>query len=83
MPVQRASFAAVLTNKMVVVIAAEAPVGVALNTAALPKWWQRFRDPVLNELVEVALRSSPDIRTAVSKVRESRARRHEYGRSSG
>lgn len=35
MPVQRASFAAVLTNKMVVVIAAEAPVGVALNTAAL------------------------------------------------
>ncbi|WP_350277683.1 DUF2000 domain-containing protein [Kribbella sp. HUAS MG21] len=27
--------AAVLTNKMVVVIAAEAPVGVALNTAAL------------------------------------------------
>ncbi|HSJ01281.1 MAG TPA: efflux transporter outer membrane subunit [Verrucomicrobium sp.] len=46
-----------------------------LNTAALPKWWQRFHDPVLNELVEVALRSSPDIRTAVSKVRESRARR--------
>ena len=30
-----ATFAAVLTNKMVVVIAAEAPVGVALNTAAL------------------------------------------------
>jgi hypothetical protein len=34
-PVRPASFAAVLTNKMVVVIAAEAPIGVALNTAAL------------------------------------------------
>ena len=34
-PVQRDNFGAVLTNKMVVVIAAEAPVGVALNTAAL------------------------------------------------
>lgn len=35
MPVRQASFTAVQTNKMVVVIAAEAPVGVALNTAAL------------------------------------------------
>jgi len=35
MPVQQASFAVVLTNKMVVVIAAEAPIGVAMNTAAL------------------------------------------------
>jgi hypothetical protein len=33
--VQQTSFADVLTNKMVVVIAAEAPIGVALNTAAL------------------------------------------------
>ncbi|WP_432890481.1 DUF2000 domain-containing protein [Kribbella sp. CA-245084] len=33
--VRPASFAAVLTNKMVVVIAAGTPVGVALNTAAL------------------------------------------------
>jgi hypothetical protein len=33
--VRAASFNDVLTNKMVVVIATEAPVGVALNTAAL------------------------------------------------
>lgn len=46
-----------------------------LNTAALPKWWERFRDPVLNRLVESSLTGSPDIRSAVSKVRESRARR--------
>ena len=32
---QPATFATVLTNKMVVIIAAEAPIGVALNTAAL------------------------------------------------
>lgn len=46
-----------------------------LNTTALPKWWQRFHDPVLDDLVATALRNSTDIRTAVSKVRESRARR--------
>lgn len=46
-----------------------------LNTAALPKWWERFHDPVLNQLVSTALQNSTDIRTAVSKVRESRARR--------
>jgi len=34
-PVHQASFTAVLTNKMVVVIATDAPIGVALNTAAL------------------------------------------------
>lgn len=46
-----------------------------LDTAALTKWWKRFHDPALDELVRVALESSPDVRTAVSKIAESRARR--------
>ena len=46
-----------------------------LDTAALTRWWERFNDPVLNELIAGALRSSPDIRTALSKISEYRARR--------
>ena len=46
-----------------------------LDTAALTRWWERFNDPVLNELVTGALRSSPDVRTALSRIAEYRARR--------
>lgn len=46
-----------------------------LDTAALSLWWERFNDPVLNELITGALQSSPDARTALSKIDEYRARR--------
>jgi NodT family efflux transporter outer membrane factor (OMF) lipoprotein len=46
-----------------------------LDTAALAKWWERFHDPALNELISAALAGSPDVRAAVSKIAESRARR--------
>jgi len=46
----------------------------ALDPAALTRWWERFNDPVLNELITGALRSSPDVRTALSKIVEYRAR---------
>jgi multidrug efflux system outer membrane protein len=46
-----------------------------LDPAALTRWWPRFNDPVLNELIEGALRSSPDVRTARSKIAEYRALR--------
>ena len=46
-----------------------------LDTAALPTWWTRFNDPVLDELITGALRSSPDIRSALSRIAEYRARR--------
>jgi len=32
-----------------------------LDTAALASWWERFNDPVLNELMADTLRSSPDV----------------------
>ena len=38
-------------------------------------WWRRFRDPVLNELITEALKSSPTVRLALEKVTEYRARR--------
>ncbi len=46
-----------------------------LDTASLAMWWKQFHDPVLNELVEVALGSSTDVRTALSRIAEYRARR--------
>jgi outer membrane protein, multidrug efflux system len=41
----------------------------------LSRWWGRFDDPTLNKLIECALQDSPDVRTAVSRVREARANR--------
>jgi len=46
-----------------------------LDTAALPDWWTRFKDPVLDELITDARRSSPDVRSALSRIAEYRARR--------
>ncbi len=45
------------------------------DPTALVAWWTRFGDPVLTELITSALRSSPDVRTAFSRIAESRARR--------
>lgn len=40
----------------------------------LARWWAQFNDPVLNEVVASALRTSVDVRTALSRISESRAR---------
>jgi len=45
-----------------------------LDTSALAQWWHQFNDPVLDELIAHALQSSPDVRTALAKIDESRAR---------
>lgn len=37
-------------------------------------WWRQLRDPVLNDLIETALRNSPDMRSARARLSESRAR---------
>ncbi|MDR2982697.1 MAG: efflux transporter outer membrane subunit [Puniceicoccales bacterium] len=47
----------------------------ALDTEALANWWTRFNDPILDQLIVAALADSPDIRTALSRIAESRARR--------
>jgi NodT family efflux transporter outer membrane factor (OMF) lipoprotein len=52
---------------------AEAVVAGPLDNAALANWWTRFNDPVLDRLIAEALRQSPDIRTALSKIAAARA----------
>jgi outer membrane protein, multidrug efflux system len=49
------------------------PAAAPLDTTSLSLWWKRFNDPVLDQLVSDALANSPDIRTAISKIAESRA----------
>lgn len=41
----------------------------ALDTANLP-WWQQLQDPVLNNLVEQALRNNLDLKIAISNVEQ-------------
>lgn len=47
----------------------------ARDDAALVEWWTRFDDPVLTAVITAALHSSPNVRTAFSRITESRARR--------
>lgn len=44
-----------------------------LDTSALQSWWKRLGDPVLDGLIVDALKSSPDIRTALSRIEQARA----------
>jgi multidrug efflux system outer membrane protein len=37
-------------------------------------WWEQFNDPVLNELIAVALRENKDLKTATARVEEFRGR---------
>ncbi len=48
---------------------------VSTATGDLSQWWERLEDPVLSGLVEEALQTSPDLRTAQARLREARARR--------
>lgn len=42
--------------------------------AQLAQWWQQFDDPTLDSLIARVLASSPDLRSAEAKLRESRQR---------
>ncbi len=41
----------------------------------LALWWSSLNDPVLSDLIEHAVQANPDLRKAVARVREARARR--------
>jgi outer membrane protein TolC len=47
----------------------------ALSPASLDSWWRLYDDPQLTALVEEALVNSPDARTGLQRIRESRATR--------
>ena len=44
------------------------------SNASLQTWWKVFDDPTLNHLIEQARISNLDVRIAVARIRESRAR---------
>lgn len=50
-----------------------APAG--MTPAPLDAWWTSFNDPALTNLIETALKASPDARTAMARVREAVATR--------
>jgi NodT family efflux transporter outer membrane factor (OMF) lipoprotein len=72
---RRASVAGAVPGQWQHAAASPSPASAPLDTVALVAWWTRFNDPVLDRLVSEALKSSPDLRTALSKIEESRARR--------
>jgi NodT family efflux transporter outer membrane factor (OMF) lipoprotein len=49
--------------------------GVDARSAELARWWSTFDDPLLNSLVERAVRSNLDLRLAEARIREARASR--------
>jgi NodT family efflux transporter outer membrane factor (OMF) lipoprotein len=49
--------------------------GVDARAAELSRWWSAFNDPLLNSLVERAVRSNLDLRLAEARIREARASR--------
>ncbi|MGH8167470.1 MAG: efflux transporter outer membrane subunit, partial [Woeseiaceae bacterium] len=51
------------------------PVGIDTRPTALARWWTEFDDPLLDTLVERAVRSNLDLRLAEARIRESRALR--------
>lgn len=89
----RASHAAVLAPLALLASCAvgpdykHAPVVVAdagwtepASTATVdPKWWRQLHDPVLEDLVETALRRNLDLRQAEAELREARSNRAAAG----
>ncbi len=49
--------------------------GIDIAPADLTRWWTSFNDPLLNSLVERAVRSNLDLRLAEARIREARASR--------
>ena len=49
--------------------------GVAVRSDELTRWWSAFNDPLLNSLVDRAVRSNLDLRLAEARIREARASR--------
>jgi outer membrane protein, multidrug efflux system len=49
--------------------------GVDTRPADLARWWTAFEDPLLNSLIERAVKSNLDLRVAEARIREARASR--------
>jgi NodT family efflux transporter outer membrane factor (OMF) lipoprotein len=52
------------------------PTGTSENPPGVPdEWWLKLHDPVLNDLIEQALKSAPNVAVAEARVRVARAYR--------
>ncbi|MFD1611494.1 efflux transporter outer membrane subunit [Sphingomonas tabacisoli] len=51
----------------------EAAPGAAVSDDSSARWWALFDDEQLTTLVELALKSAPDARTAMARLREAKA----------
>lgn len=49
--------------------------GAPASPKLLSRWWQQFEDPTLNALLSTALADSTDLRSAMARLVEARARR--------
>ena len=49
--------------------------GVDARSAELTRWWTAFEDPLLDSLIERAVKSNLDLRVAGARIREARAAR--------
>jgi multidrug efflux system outer membrane protein len=49
--------------------------GVDIRPVEMARWWTTFNDPLLNSLVERAVKSNLDLRIAEARIREARASR--------
>lgn len=46
-----------------------------MGKADLARWWEQLNDPVLTDLVEQSAQNSPDLKAALARLHEARARR--------
>ena len=51
------------------------PSKTVAEPITLVDWWRSFKDPTLNNLVNLAIAASPDIRQAEARIRQARASR--------
>jgi NodT family efflux transporter outer membrane factor (OMF) lipoprotein len=51
------------------------PQGADANSVVEENWWHSFNDAVLDQLIEKALRSNPDVNIAETRIKEQRAAR--------
>ncbi len=49
--------------------------GETMDSRQLAEWWKTLQDPVLSDLVEKAINNNLDLKQAMARVREARARR--------
>lgn len=52
------------------------PAAPAVGAQDLSRWWQQLDDPVLSGTIEQALKASPDIRSALARLKQVRAQQN-------